>query len=219
MTRAFLACLAAAGLSACAAIQPPQPPALKDPPLPLIAPQVRKPVSGGLFVAETVRSLTSDRRALRPGDLLTVNLQETTRASKKADTQMGKGANIAVKPGILAGRALKTDIGVGGQSDFSGSAASSQQNALFGAITVVVHEVLPGGVLRVQGEKRLHLNQGEEMVRLSGYVRTDDIDANNQVSSLRIANANIVYAGQGTLADVNNAGWLSRFFVSPWMPF
>jgi flagellar L-ring protein precursor FlgH len=65
----------------------------------------------------------------------------------------------------------------------------------------------------------LTLNQGEEFVRLRGYVRAADIDADNRVSSLRIANARIAYSGQGTLADANSPGWLTRFFSSPYMPF
>ena len=103
--------------------------------------------------------------------------------------------------------------------DVDGNATSTQQNALTGAITVVVQEVLPNGLLKVSGEKNLTLNQGEEMLRLKGYLRPADIDSNNQVSSQRIANAKIVYSGQGTLADANTAGWLTRFFNGPWMPF
>ena len=103
--------------------------------------------------------------------------------------------------------------------NFAGDSTSTQQNALSGAITVIVQEVLPNGLLRVQGEKTLTLNQGEEFVRLRGYLRAADIDSNNQVSSLRIANAQIAYSGQGTLAEANTPGWLTRFFVGPWMPF
>jgi len=119
----------------------------------------------------------------------------------------------------VAGHAVKTDISIDAKRNFDGNATSTQQNALTGAITVVVQEVLPNGLLKVSGEKNLTLNQGEEMLRLKGYLRPADIDSNNQVSSQRIANAKIVYSGQGTLADANTAGWLTRFFNGPWMPF
>ena len=88
-----------------------------------------------------------------------------------------------------------------------------------GAITVTVHEVLPNGVLRISGEKWLRLNQGDEFIRLTGIVRVDDISRSNQVSSQRIADARITYAGRGALADSNAAGWLTQFFNSPWIPF
>jgi flagellar L-ring protein precursor FlgH len=217
--RAFPACLGAALLSACVTMQPPQPTAATDKPLPIV-PMARKGQSGGVFAPDTPWSLVSDARVFRPGDVLTVVLQETTQASKKADTQFGKSSSASALPiTSIFGKAFKTDIGMEAQRDFSGTSTSTQQNALQGAITVVIHEVLPNGLLHVEGEKSLYLNQGEEMIRVSGYVRAADIDTDNRVSSQRIANARIVYAGHGTLADANNPGWLTRFFTSPWMPF
>jgi flagellar L-ring protein precursor FlgH len=79
--------------------------------------------------------------------------------------------------------------------------------------------VLPNGLLRIAGDKTLTLNQGEEFIRLRGFVRAADIDADNRVSSQRIADARIAYSGQGSLADANSPGWVTRFFASPLMPF
>jgi len=179
----------------------------------------RAGVSGGVFSADTV-SLTSDARAFRVGDVVTVLLQETTQASKKAGTSFSKGSSASVDPlGALGKTFGRTALSASADRDFQGNATSTQQNALSGAVTVIVQEVLPNGLLRVAGEKRLQLNQGEEFLRVKGYLRAADIDNNNQVSSLRVANARIAYSGQGTLADANTPGWLTRFFTGPLMPF
>jgi len=176
-------------------------------------------VSGGVFSADTI-SLTSDARAFRVGDVVTVILQETTQASKKAGTSFSKGSTASVTPITALGKIFpKTGIDMNADRSFTGDSTSTQQNALSGAVTVIVQEVLPNGLLRVSGEKRLQLNQGEEFLRLKGYVRAADIDNDNQVSSLRVANARIAYSGQGTLADANTPGWLTRFFTGPLMPF
>jgi len=176
-------------------------------------------VSGGVFSADTV-SLTSDARAFRVGDVVTVLLQETTQASKKAGTSFSKGSSASVDPlGALGKTFGRTALSASADRDFQGNATSTQQNALSGAVTVIVQEVLPNGLLRVAGEKRLQLNQGEEFLRVKGYLRAADIDSDNQVSSLRVANARIAYSGQGTLADANTPGWLTRFFTGPLMPF
>jgi flagellar L-ring protein precursor FlgH len=176
-------------------------------------------VSGGVFSADTI-SLTSDARAFRVGDVVTVLLQETTQASKKAGTSFSKGSSASVTPLSVLGKTFpKTGIDISGDRSFTGDSTSTQQNALSGAVTVIVQEVMPNGLLRVSGEKRLQLNQGEEFLRLKGYVRAADIDNDNQVSSLRVANARIAYSGQGTLADANTPGWLTRFFTGPLMPF
>jgi flagellar L-ring protein precursor FlgH len=179
----------------------------------------RRGVSGGVFSVDTV-SLTSDARAFRVGDVVTVILQETTQASKKAGTSFSKDSSVSVDPLAALGKTFpKTAIAANAGRSFTGDATSTQQNALSGAVTVIVQEVMPNGLLRVAGEKRLQLNQGEEFLRLKGYLRAADIDSDNQVSSLRVANARIAYSGQGTLADANTPGWLIRFFTGPLMPF
>lgn len=210
-------------LMAGCASQPAAPvaPSFSDTPLP-VAPRsaARGGVGGGVFNPDAGLDLISDSRAFRVGDVVTVALQETTQASKKAGTSFNKGSSVGVKAANILGKTLpKTGIDLSADRNFAGDATSTQQNALSGAITVIVQEVLPNGLLRVQGEKTLTLNQGEEFVRLRGYLRAADIDSNNQVSSLRIANAQIAYSGQGTLAEANTPGWLTRFFVGPWMPF
>jgi len=208
-----------AGLGACSAIAPPQLPSADPGPLPSPAALPSQPVQqasgGGVFVPGRSASLTADTRAFRAGDVLTVVLQESTQASKKADTQIGKSSDA----GLSLGMNSKTNsLSLGGTRDFNGSATSSQQNALNGAITVIVQEVMGNGLLRVGGEKSLTLNQGEELVRVAGYLRAADVDADNRVSSQRIANARISYSGRGHMADANTPGWLTRMFNSPWAP-
>ncbi|QPF76640.1 flagellar basal body L-ring protein FlgH [Roseateles sp. DAIF2] len=220
MSKAAALLAALALLGGCAAIQPPQPPTHEPAPLaPAGELQSRgqaKPRGGGVYQAGRATSLTADTRAFRPGDVLTVMLAETTQASKSADTQLGKQSSADFSASL---RNSATKGALQGQRDFNGSASSSQQNQLQGAITVVVHEVLPNGLLRVQGEKSLWINQGEELIRLGGYVRAADVDSDNRVSSQRIANARISYSGQGDLASANTPGWLTRMFNSPLAPF
>ncbi|WJF90795.1 flagellar basal body L-ring protein FlgH [Paraburkholderia bonniea] len=181
--------------------------------------EVRKGTAGGVFVADQAWSLTSDIRAFRAGDVLTVELLESTQASKKSGTQIDKDSNVSAKKPSAFGIELPLEASLGIKRGFDGSGSSSQQNTLRGSVTVIVQRVLPNGLLQVRGEKTLLLNQGEETVRLTGYVRSADIDTDNRVSSQRVANARIQYSGKGSLAEANQPGWLTRFFNSPWMPF
>ncbi len=209
--------LAGASLLTGCMISPPRPPSDDVPPPPVAA--VPQGEAGGVFSTQMPWTLVSDVRAFRPGDVLTVILQETTQATKRADTSFGKSSSIALEPIVAGTNVIDSNLSVSGQREFEGTATSRQQNALQGAITVIVQDVLSNGLLRVHGEKSLYLNQGEEFVRVAGYVRAQDIDSSNRVSSQRIANARIAYSGRGPLNDANSAGWLTRFFASPWIPF
>lgn len=164
-------------------------------------------------------TLFQDRRAYRVGDILTVMLTEETESSKKADTSYNKNAGVGFVAPVFGSNSIDAAVNIDADRNFDGSASSSQGNKLQGAITVTVHEVLPNDVLRISGEKWLRLNQGDEFIRLTGIVRVDDINRSNQISSLRIGDARITYAGRGALADSNASGWLTQFFNSPWMPF
>jgi flagellar L-ring protein precursor FlgH len=117
----------------------------------------------------------------------------------------------------ITGNDLKTELAA--KRDFKGEGQANQSNSLVGDISVTVVEVLPNGNLRVRGEKRVTLNQGDEYIRLSGIVRTVDIDPSNTISSDKVADATIMYTGSGAMADASKMGWLARIIYSPWWPF
>lgn len=178
-----------------------------------------KPTHGGLYNAGYNWSLMQDRRAYRVGDILTIKLDESTQASKQAKTNFGKKNDIAIGVPDAFGASMDSlSASVDGSRHFNGNATSQQQNSLRGAITVAVYKVQPNGVLAIRGEKWLTLNQGDEYMRVTGLVRTEDIEPDNTLSSQRIANARIAYAGRGALSDANAAGWLTRFFNHPAFP-
>ena len=94
-----------------------------------------------------------------------------------------------------------------------------QSNKLSGDISVSVVEVLPNGNLVIRGEKVVTINQGNEYLRISGMISPRDIDADNSISSKRVADAQISYVGDGPTNDANVIGWLGKFFISALMPF
>ena len=165
--------VAASLLAGCAALQPPPVrPGPSDEAPTISRVMGPKGSSGGVYSPDVGLSLTSDSRAFRVGDVVTVSLQETTQASKKAGTSYSKDSDNNINAPSLLGKVFpKASIGLGSSSNFAGDATSTQQNALTGAITVIVQEVLPNGLLRVAGEKTLTLNNGEEFVRLRGLGR------------------------------------------------
>lgn len=205
-------------LSGCSMVQRLKPAEEPPPPVPEFT-ALPKGTSGGVFTSVRPWALVADVRAFRPGDVLTVVLQETTQARKSADTNISKSSSVDIPSFTIGHSTIDANTSISADRAFQGGATSTQQNALQGALTVIVQEVLPNGLLRVHGEKSLNLNQGEEFLRVAGFVRPEDIDAENRISSQRVANARIAYSGRGTLAESNRAGWLTRFFNSPWMPF
>ncbi|HEU4671156.1 MAG TPA: flagellar basal body L-ring protein FlgH [Dyella sp.] len=189
-----------------------------------VEPQQVPAADGSIYHDNQNMELFADPRAHRVGDILTVVLQESTQASKKASTSTSKKDKTSLDAPTLLGKAVTfngnpASIGLSGDRSFAGDGSSSQSNQLSGQITVTVAQRLSNGNLVVRGEKWLTINQGKELIRISGIVRPQDINPDNSVSSSRVADARISYTGRGSLADANTQGWLSRFFNSKWMPF
>ena len=200
----------------------------RDPAFAPVRPAELKPPmqnNGAIYQANYDMRLFEDHTARRVGDVLTITLQEQTKAKKIADLDANKDTSLSlqapmlfgVSPGTLLGQSLETEVS--SSHAFKGDGQANQSNSLTGEISVTVIEVLPNGNLLVRGEKRVTLNQGDEFVRLSGIVRPVDIDVSNTVPSTKVADATIMYTGSGALADASKMGWLARFFNSPWFPF
>ena len=221
--RILLASTALLFLSGCLVTPPSRMEPMYRPAYPTL-PAVSEPTAGAVSSVEVAWSLFEDSRASRIGDILTIVLEESTSSSKRAETSITKeNSNELPNPTVFGNVVIGNDDdnfqSIESESDFEGTGESDQSNSLSGTITAVVADVLPNGVLLVQGEKWMNFNRGEEYLRVSGMVRKEDIGPNNTVSSLRLADARLAYSGTGELADANSTGWLTRFFLHPVNPF
>ncbi|MEE4092188.1 flagellar basal body L-ring protein FlgH [Pseudomonas viridiflava] len=186
--------------------------------------------NGAIYQAGFEQNLYGDRKAFRVGDIITITLSERMAASKAASSALKKDSTNSIGLTSLFGSGLTTNNPIGsndlslnagynGKRATDGSGQAAQSNSLTGSVTVTVADVLPNGILAVRGEKWMTLNTGDELVRIAGLVRADDIATDNTVSSTRIADARITYSGTGAFADSSQPGWFDRFFLSPLFPF
>lgn len=179
---------------------------------------------GSIFTNARVNSLYTDIKAHRVGDIISVELDESTKAAKDASNSTEKSNSSEISPLQIGGRGVtlhgyNTSASLNSEHNFEGTASASQSNSLRGNISVSVVEVLSNGNLVVRGEKWLMLTNGNEYIRITGIVRSEDVNADNTISSQKIANARIQYGGTGDFANTTEKGWLSKFFNSKWMPF
>ena len=186
---------------------------------------VGTPANGAIYQAQYAgqpgyshRPLFEDRRARAVGDVLTININETTAASKKsgstASRTSGNDTSVSAVAG-LPGKGLQgMNLATNSASSFEGKGDSASNNVFTGTITVTVIEVLPNGNLLVSGEKQIGINQGSEFVRFSGTVSPAVVSAGNAVSSTQVADVRVEYRGNGYQDEAQTMGWLQRIFLS-----
>jgi len=181
--------------------------------------------NGAIYQVGHDVALFENSVARRVGDTLTIRLNESTNASKSSSTSTSKSTAADIAGPTIAGRPVTVNGvevlsgSLNSDTSFDGQGGSSQSNKLTGEVTVTVAQRLPNGNLLIRGQKWIAINQGKEYVRIQGIVRPIDIDPDNSISSLKVADAMISYGGKGALADANSPGLLARFFNSKWMPF
>jgi flagellar L-ring protein FlgH len=188
-----------------------------------VTPRPAPPADGAIYSAgQSGGMLFEDRRARNVGDTLTIVISEKTDASKKSNTNTGRSSNNSFAVTALRSLPGKSFLGseLAATSDFSfdGKGESASNNEFIGTITVTVTEVLANGNLLVSGEKQVGINQGSEFIRLSGVVNPVHLTAANTVQSTLVGDARIEYRGSGAVAENQQTGWLTRFFLNV-LPF
>ena len=174
---------------------------------------------GGLF---------RDRRAMKPGDVLTVRIQIDDRASldnstdrsRDAESKFGLGLNwnyeTSVSPDPFS-LALSGDgnIASGTKTKGKGSIARSENIRL--SIAAVVVRVLPNGNLVITGSQEVRVNHELRVLKIAGVVRPEDVSGDNVIGYDKIAEARISYGGRGRVSDVQKPGWGQQLLdtVSP----
>ncbi len=159
-------------------------------------------------------SLFGDRRAFTTGDILTVmveiddqaEISNTTSRSRSSQENLEmpqlfgfpQRRNTELPEGASLDNAV--DLGSSSTSQGNGSVRRNEKLALRIAATVV--DVLPNGVLRIEGTQEVRVNFELRELFVSGFVRRADITRQNEITYDKMASARISYGGRGHISDV-----------------
>ena len=188
---------------------------------PLVSDANRIP-TGGIYGNRQSDAWFGRGRNFQVGDIITVLLDESTQAARTSNTDLSREAKNTGLPtglnteiGKISPFLQGIDLSSSGQTS-KGKGVADQKATLKGSLAVTVVEVLANGNLMVRGEKKLGLAEGTEVIQVSGIIRPQDVGPNSTVQSLRLANAQFAYRGNGDVANAAKAGWgtsaLHRFW-------
>jgi len=178
--------------------------------------------TGGIYGNRQSDAWFGRGRNFQVGDIITVILNESTQAARTSNSDLSRESKNTGLPSGLSTEVGKVSPFLQG-IDLSasnitskGKGVADQKASLVGSVAVTVVEVLANGNLMVRGEKKLGLAEGTEVIQVSGIIRPQDVGPNSTVQSLRLANAQIAYRGNGDVANAAKAGWgtsaLHRFW-------
>jgi len=221
-------------------------PATKQPaPMPVMTPPVARAPEpqrnpGSIFSNAQSNFLFEDDRARRIGDIVNVNIVDNSKSKLKAETKSDKDdtLNFGVAnyfgntqfDGTLTGQLGGPNFGMVGptgttpmiaanvNNKFKSKGETKRESNVTATIACRVVNILPGGVMQIEGARQTRVNDENQIIVVRGLVRPTDIDPDNAVDSTSVADAQIEYYGEGVLADRQKPGWLTRILDNVW-PF
>ena len=167
-------------------------------------------------------SWTADRREYAVGDIITVLVSEVTlatavKAQNGTDQQTRKNGMGFEPPKI--GESALPSIDASMQMDKN---ASSKQSGdakravnFQGDISVRITSVDKSGQLQIKGTKVVDVDKNKQTLNFSGWVRPEDISAQNIVASERVADAALTYSLSGNLGKTRG-GIIGRLLNVFW---
>lgn len=181
--------------------------------LPKVVPPDRRNMKASLWTRDD-SSLLGDRRAADRGDILTVVVEIDDSAEISNSSERGRSSSNNMQVPELFGvpqrmdKKLPNDASLGSavstnaQSNSSGDGSVRRNEKLTLKIAATVVEVLPNGVLAIQGSQEVRVNFELRELLVTGYVRPADISRQNEITYDKIASARISYGGRGQITDV-----------------
>ncbi len=167
--------------------------------------------------------LVRNQKAQNIGDLLTIMIEESATATTKAKTDAKRDGSIDLGGTLKMGQGTAEQLGdlsfsADHKNAFKGEGTTDRSGSLNATVQAVVENVLANGTLYVRGRKVITINNEDQEVEVTGFVRPDDIRINNTVMSSKMADAKIRYVGDGIISDKQNEGWGTRLVNAIW-PF
>ena len=141
---------------------------------------------------------------------MTVIVNETASAETEANTETARThtGNAGISNLLnLAGTLAESGIALGNNNlfdgasnrEFEGEGKTDREDKLEAKSAAVVTQKLPNGYLVIQGKREVVVNYEMQELNLQGIIRPVDISPDNTISSEKIAEARISYAGRGLI--------------------
>ncbi len=181
--------------------------------LPMPAPVKVTPQKNSLWQADRV-TFFKDQRASSVGDIITVLIDISDEAEMENTSQHTRTANEGASLGALLGyeqalnRVLPQAVDntnlaqADSTSSHSGTGNIEREDEITMRMAAIVSQILPNGNMVIFGKQEVLVNFEKRILQIDGVIRPEDITVNNTVSYDQIAEARIVYGGEGQLTDV-----------------
>jgi len=170
----------------------------------------------------------TDPLARRVGDIVMVQIIESTSADNKVKTESSRDNKIdnsidnvlglPLDRASILGYGIQPAVAAQSSSEFKTDGKTERGGSISAVISARVVRVLPSGNMVISGRKQTRVNDESQYILLTGTIRPEDISPRNTIQSNYIADLKLDYYGSGILGDQQGKGIIARAIDKIW-PF
>ncbi len=147
----------------------------------------------------------ADYKAARVGDPITIvvnqNLSAQNAGSVSTSRAFSASSGISALGGGLKTAGVQNIFSPSSTQSLTGKSQAATSSTLQTSLAGTVVAVLPTGVMVVEAERQITMNNERQTILLRGLVRPGDIGPDGSVSSNLVANLELELKGKGVLSD------------------
>lgn len=187
--------------------------AMLDPGIPVAAPSGVTTEQASLWEGGRA-SLFGDRRAASRGDILTVVIEIDDKAEISNSSSRSRNSDESLSVPQLLGIPQRTEeqfpvdfslsdaVRLDSSSSSGGDGSVRRKEKLTLRVAATIVNLLPNGVLEIEGSQEVRVNFELRELLVTGFVRPEDISRQNEITYDKIASARISYGGRGQITDM-----------------
>lgn len=154
-----------------------------------------------------------DARPGRVGDIVTVLVDERTNATDEANMSVTKSSNYRLGEDGANGTGILNFVKgllYSAENSSEGDGKVERTHRATATMACLVTDVLPNGNLVIEGTRDVRTSDEILQLQLTGVIRPQDVNADNEIESELIANAEIAVKGKGIISRTQRVGIITQ---------
>ncbi|MFC1558298.1 flagellar basal body L-ring protein FlgH [candidate division KSB1 bacterium] len=159
------------------------------------------------------RSIYSDLKANKVGDVLTIVIDERTTSQNQSNTQTSKQNELSINSNagtgfldFLPGFGIDSDM----ENQYSGSGQVTSSGVFTSQISARITKVLESGNYLIRGTRILDVHGEKQITEITGEIRPHDLTSNNTILSSQISDIHVYFKGKGVIDQGQRPGLFAR---------